>query len=81
MPRKVIAVEAALSPIKEYLREQGYDVVDLDRAQGTVDAVVVRGTDNNLLGGQDIVTRAPVIEASGLTPEQVGREIERRTGL
>lgn len=76
---KVIAVEEALSPVKEYLREQGYQVVDLDRAHGAVDAIVVRGTDSNVTGRQDILARAPVIEAAGLTPEQVGREIERRT--
>lgn len=79
MPKGVIAVEPGLSPVSDFLRGQGYRVVALDQAGlQDVDAIVVRGTDDNLTGAQDILGRAPVIEAAGRTPEEVGREVENR---
>lgn len=79
MARKVVAVEEALVPVQDYLRGKGYRVVGLDADLARVDAVVVRGSDVDALGRQDVLTPAPVIEAAGLTPEEVDREIQRRT--
>lgn len=75
---RTIAVEPGLEPVREELRRRGFRTVDLDADLAGVDAVVVRGTDANLLDRQDILTRAPVIEAAGLTARQVADEVSRR---
>ncbi|MDD2510277.1 MAG: YkuS family protein [Syntrophomonas sp.] len=75
---KVIAVENNLTPIKEYLEARGCLVVDVGSGWNIpVDAVVISGLDKNLMGMQDIVTIAPVIEARGKTPEEVWDSISR----
>jgi coenzyme F420-reducing hydrogenase alpha subunit len=76
-----VAVEDSLRAVKERLRAAGYDVLSL--AGGVPDhvaAVVVNGLDDNLLGRQDVLARAPVINAAGLTPEEVAAEVARRLG-
>lgn len=75
MPR--IAVEPGLTPIQEYLSEKGYQVDALDTSrlrQGGADpyaAIVISGQDQNMMGMQDLIADCPVINAHGLTPEQV----------
>lgn len=78
MEGRVVAVEPGLEPVREELRRRGFRTVELDGDPGRVDAVVVRGTDENLLNRQDTLTRAPVVEAAGLTARQVADEVERR---
>lgn len=76
---KVIAVEDNLRPFKEYLTAQGCRVIDVKAAlEQTVDAVVVSGSDDNLMGIQDIVIDAPVISAEGMTPKEVWQRIQDR---
>jgi len=67
---KTIAVEDTLTNVREFLKSNGYRVVRLAGRQ-EADAYVVNGMDNNLMGMQDRSTKAPVIDASGKTPEQV----------
>ena len=77
--RQRIAVEDGLRPVKERLRAGGFDVVSLSGGvPDGVCAIVVNGLDDNLMGRQDIVTRIAVINADGLTPEQVVDEVQRR---
>ncbi|TCS96569.1 YkuS family protein [Hazenella coriacea] len=71
-----IAIEPSLTPIKEYLAQKGYQCDLLENTnenltQGTYKAVVVTGGDINLMGMQNIEFACPVINAEGLTPEQV----------
>lgn len=79
---KKIAVESGLSNVSEYLTQQGFDVFEFQHNQeikgkiSDIDAVVITGMDENLLGIQDIETNAPVIEASGLTPAEIGAMID-----
>jgi hypothetical protein len=74
---KTIAVEHNLTPVIEYLSEKGYKVKDIDfgREYGKnidkYDAVVVTGMNKDFLGVQDIVSKIPVIDAKGLTAEEV----------
>lgn len=77
--KPVIAIEPQLATIRDYLQGAGYHMTNLgDADPQTVSAVVVRGSDDNILGRQDTLTRVPVIEAAGRTPEEVRQELERR---
>ena len=77
LPR--IAVEQSLSHIAEMLRSNGYDVVDLGNRQQTVDAVVITGLDENIMGVENkTFAGAPVISAEGLTAEEVFHEVHER---
>ncbi|HEY8421822.1 MAG TPA: YkuS family protein [Thermoclostridium sp.] len=78
-----IAVQRGLTPVQEYLTDRGYEVevVDFDafsKAQSEeYDAIVLTGMSKNFLGMEDTATNAPVIDATGMTPEEVCEEIER----
>lgn len=83
MKRK-IAVESQLSNVRTFLADKGYDVYEFQHNTGGqdtffgVDAVVISGIENNLLGMHDIKTEGLVIEASGMTPQQIFDSIEQR---
>ncbi len=74
---KKIAVERTLTPVKNYLSERGYQVdsIDVECEYGDklrqYDALVVTGMSKDILGIQDIVSDIPVIDAKGLTAEEV----------
>ncbi|HAA24556.1 MAG TPA: hypothetical protein DCE11_00345 [Ruminiclostridium sp.] len=80
---KKIAVQKGLTPVQEYLANHGYDVemVDFDAfsksQEEDYDAVVVTGMNNDFLGMQDTATGAPVIDATGMTPEEIYEQIQR----
>jgi hypothetical protein len=77
--KRVIAVENNLSPVQDFLSARGCEVIPVEKAADTrVDAVVVSGGGQNIMGMQDIETKAPVISASGRTPEEIWHEIQRR---
>ncbi len=82
--KQKIAIEPNLTPIKDYLTEKGYQVENINFGQGTsnqstdYDAFVVTGLDRNFLGDSSTYTKAPVIDASGLTPQQVYQELQSR---
>jgi hypothetical protein len=79
-----VAVESDLTNVSDYLEEQGYQVIEfihsdeiVDELQD-VDAIVISGMQENLLGMEDIETEALMIEASGLTPEEIGDMLEQQ---
>lgn len=80
---KRIAVQKGLRPVQEYLEDQGYEVesVDFDaftQAQNeNYDAIVLTGMNKDFLGMQDTATGAPVIDATGMTPEEVFEQINQ----
>lgn len=80
-----IAVEKDLTNVSDYLSRQGFAVKRVDFSQKNAkdfidgfDAVVVSGMDNNIMGIQDTVSAASIIEAKGMTPREIQMEIERR---
>ncbi|HBQ85375.1 MAG TPA: hypothetical protein DD811_02690 [Syntrophomonas sp.] len=76
--KKVIAVENNLTPVKEFLKLQGCQVIDVESALKTeVDAVVLSGVKQNLMGMQDIMINAPVITASGKSPQEIWDNIQQ----
>ncbi|MDI3280613.1 MAG: YkuS family protein [Bacillota bacterium] len=80
MPKRV-AVSYELGQIRALLQEKGYEVVDLEvgeKALPKVDAVVVSGLSENLLGREDRLTGAPVIDARGRQAEEVLWDLGKR---
>ncbi|MCR4435255.1 MAG: YkuS family protein [Clostridiales bacterium] len=80
-----IAIEPNLTPIKDYLSSKGYHVesMSFDRSASSwqaknFDAIIVTGLNDNLAGINDTNTKAVVIEAKGLTPEQILHELQLR---
>jgi len=67
-----VAMDESLSAsgIKEMLKREGYQVISPYRGQ-SVDAFIVTGMDNNFMNMQDIKDKAPVIDASGKTPQDI----------
>jgi hypothetical protein len=80
---KNIGVQKGLSTLVDYLSRQGYSVKELgenvqnDAQNGEFDAIVVADYNNDVFGYSDTLTNAPVINASGLTEEEVKNQLER----
>ncbi|EHL76942.1 MULTISPECIES: YkuS family protein [Bacillus] len=75
-----IGVEESLHNVSEALKERGYQVVELKKesdARGC-DCCVVTGLDSDMLGIQNTVIKGPVINADGLSADEVCREVENR---
>ncbi|ACL77754.1 YkuS family protein [Ruminiclostridium cellulolyticum] len=75
-----IAIEPNLTPIKEYLAQKGYSVENIDYGQGATknnyDAIIVSGVETNIMGIEDTSSKAIVIDADGMTAEQVYQELQ-----
>lgn len=78
MPK--IGVASSLTDVKNALTEKGYDVVELKNENDVsgCDCCVVTGLDSNMMGMHDTFTQGSVIEASGLSAEEVCRQVESR---
>lgn len=76
--KKIVALDDGLAPVKNYLTEQGCQIINIDAAKNQqVDAVILSGMDENFLGMEDIMIDAPVISANGMTPEEIWRDIQK----
>ncbi|KKI93857.1 hypothetical protein WQ54_02070 [Bacillus sp. SA1-12] len=78
MPK--IGVEQSLSDVSSALQEKGYEVVQLKNesdAQGC-DCCVVTGQDSNVMGISNVVTAGSVIEASGMTADEICQQVESK---
>jgi hypothetical protein len=75
-----IGVEESLSDIQQALREKGHDVVQLRQESDAqnCDCCVVTGLDSNVMGMQDTFTKGSVIEANGMTADEVCQQVESR---
>ncbi len=79
-----IGVEKSLSNVADYLTEQGYSVQILGESIDNniskldqFDAIVTSDYNTNMLGYSDPETKVPIINASGLTPEEVKCRVDR----
>lgn len=82
---KNIAVERSLSNISEYLNRHGYNVqnIEIDQKNNKdfidgFDAVVITGLSENEMGIETTMAKTSIIDARGMTPQEVKDEIEKR---
>ncbi|QHS22094.1 hypothetical protein GWK91_03665 [Virgibacillus sp. MSP4-1] len=75
-----VGVEESLTDVKSALQEKGYDVVDLHSMNDAqnCDCCVVTGQDQNVMGMTSDVPDASVIQAKGMTAQDVLQEVEER---
>lgn len=74
-----IAVEDSLSHIKDELSSQGHQVVALNASNAAeCDCCVISGQDENMMGMAGTVTKAPVINAHGLTAQEIANQVEQQ---
>lgn len=76
-----VAVENSLSSIKQVLQNNGYEVVNLEdggAAQSNdVQCCIISGLDKNVMGMADVTTQASIINADGMTDEQVLQQVQQ----
>ncbi|NMB38597.1 MAG: YkuS family protein [Firmicutes bacterium] len=70
-------MDESLTNIRQALESQGYQVLDLDSRFQDADVVVISGMAKNRFGDQTIDTEAHIIDASGLSADQVVNEVEK----
>lgn len=83
---KRIGVEQGLSRIADYLSSQGYSVETLSgnfenntSKYENLDVIVTADYNTDMMGFSDTSTKVPVVNASGLTQEEVKDMIEQKT--
>jgi len=76
-----IGVEQSLTNISEALREKGHEIIDLKQESDAqnCDCCVISGIDSNVMGMQDTQMQGSVIEANGLSADEVCQQVEQRT--
>lgn len=78
-----IAVQKGLTPVKEYLTDHGYDVETfevndhLEAKANDYDAIIITGLNTNSLGINETTTNAPIIDATGMTPEEIHEQLQQ----
>lgn len=80
---KNIAIQRDLAPIKDYLTNKGYNVQEFEGnasqvMNNNVDAIVVTGQDQNVMGMETTSTKVPIIDARGMKPQQVEQMLNNR---
>ncbi|PTM59325.1 YkuS family protein [Desmospora activa] len=78
-----VAVERGLSQISQYLRQQGCEVEDL--SADNMDAnnyacCVISGGDKDMMGIQNVQFQGSVINAEGMTADEVYQAVQQRIG-
>ncbi|MBU5465753.1 YkuS family protein [Virgibacillus sp. MSJ-26] len=75
-----IGVEQSLSNVKDALMEKGYNVVDLKNEEDAknCDMAVISGQDKDVMGIADVVTENSVINAQGVSAEEVCDMVSER---
>lgn len=82
-----IGIEPNLKSIKDYLADKGYniDVIGYNEVTPTeankYDAFIVSGMNTEFMGMNDTNSRALVIDAKGMTEEQIYEELKSRLSI
>lgn len=77
-----VGIEPTLTSVSDFLKKKGVVVETVSSnsvvAKPGFDAFVVTGLNSNMMGMQHTTTNAVIINASGMTPEQVYQELQTR---
>ena len=79
--RRIIALEDTLEDYRDILSKEGYEVRGMDEGLENVDAVIVSGMEENIMGMQDRRTGAFIINARGRQPEEILYDLEKHFKL
>ena len=76
---RTIGVEQSLSNVEDALKAKGYEVIQLRNEQDAkkCDACVITGQDRDVMGISSPVIEGPVIDAEGLSADEVVQRIEK----
>ncbi|WP_352420612.1 YkuS family protein [Proteiniborus sp.] len=82
---KKVGIEKGLSNVAEFLTNEGYSVEELSgsikenlsKLDG-LDVIVTAGLDTDMMGHSTTETKTPVVNADGLTPQEVKNLIDRQ---
>ena len=78
-----VAVQKGLTPVQEYLTDHGYyvetfEISDhLETKGNDYDAIILTGLNKNSLGINETTTNAPLIDATGMTPEEIHEQLQQ----
>lgn len=82
---KKVAVQNGLNTISDYLCKEGYIVKEFDNRKKNAgnflnkyDAVVVTGENQNVMGLDSSITSTTIIDATGMTAQEVKARIEEK---
>ncbi|MBD8004995.1 YkuS family protein [Bacillus norwichensis] len=75
-----IGVEEGLTNVSQALEEKGYQVVSFSPSSNlnNIDCYVVTGMDSNFMGIETTSTQVPVIEAHGLSADEICQKVEEK---
>ena len=78
-----IGIEPALTNVQQALEEKGYEVIPVHNESDikNVDCCVVSGLDSDFMGIQDISMEGSIIDANGMSADEVCREVENKIKL
>lgn len=76
---KIIGVEQSLSNVEDALKAKGYEVIQLRNEEDAkkCDACVITGQDKDVMGISDPVIAGPVIDANGLTADEITQRVDK----
>lgn len=69
--RKTVAIEDGIQGLRTHLEGEGFQVVDLAEKLNNVDAIILSGLDENILGDETRIFEGFVINARGRQPEEI----------
>lgn len=77
---KTVAIEENLTNVNQALQSQGFNTIWLENEANLtgVGAIVVSGQNSNFLGMHDTNSKVPVINAAGLSADQVVDAVKSR---
>lgn len=75
-----IGVEQSLTNVKDALRAKGYDIVELKQESDArdLDCCVITGLDKDVMGIQNTSNKGSIIEANGLTADEVCQQVDEK---
>jgi Holliday junction resolvase len=75
-----IAVEESLNNVKEALENNGHEVVRMEaNNMDNCQCCIISGQDKDVMGVENAETQASVINADGLTAEEIVKQVNQRT--